>query len=298
MHYVEKVIKSKLDSGVYDLLKDTGCILAGGALTSLYSGAEVNDWDIYLTQENALGRIVSEVYGQSSHEYLDGFDLRANMTTDRSFMTMQKDGSTKVQFIHYQLYDSPESVFKAFDFTINMAAYDFASEKIVLHPHFLEAVAARRLVVNPYTHYPLVSALRVQKYKDRGYTISKAEMLRVLFSVANKQYDSWETVIHEIGGMYGVAPKDLFDQTKPFSIDEVIEQLSTVSLREKFDHAESLCFEEVVGKLQGSLDKNFMNYFNAACPKYYYGSYDDYDYEKVYDDCPERKVHERKSFGW
>lgn len=42
MHYVQKVIKDKLDDGVYDLLKDTGCILAGGALTSLYSGAEVN----------------------------------------------------------------------------------------------------------------------------------------------------------------------------------------------------------------------------------------------------------------
>lgn len=295
MLYAEKVIRARMGTEVYNLLKDTGCILAGGALTSLYSGAPVNDWDIYLTQPDALGRIITEVYGYSEHEYLCNFDVRVNMTTDRSILATTKDTEEKLQFIHYCQHKSAEDIFKAFDFTINMAAYDFGKESIIMHPHFLEAVAGRRLVFNPSTHYPLVSALRVQKYKDRGYNISKAEMLRILFTVANKEYDSWETVIEEIGGMYGVAPKDLFDTSKEFSIDEVINQLSTVSLREKFGYAESLHFDEVVERVKGNLDPNFMNWFNSECPTNYWGN-PKYDYEKMYDECSERKV--RKVLGW
>ena len=50
------------------------------------------------------------------------------------------------------------------------------------------------------------------------------------FTIANKQYDSWEKVKSEVSGLYGIAPDDLFDETKPFSLEEVVLQLDKVVL--------------------------------------------------------------------
>lgn len=43
---IEKnLIKKTIGEDVYGLLKDTKCILAGGAITSIFSGTEVMDYD-------------------------------------------------------------------------------------------------------------------------------------------------------------------------------------------------------------------------------------------------------------
>ena len=47
MYEVEKrKIKEMLGSEVYDVLKETKCVLAGGAITSLFTNKEINDFDI------------------------------------------------------------------------------------------------------------------------------------------------------------------------------------------------------------------------------------------------------------
>ena len=44
MYEVEKAkIKQAIGGDVYDMLKETKCILAGGAITSLFTNKEIND---------------------------------------------------------------------------------------------------------------------------------------------------------------------------------------------------------------------------------------------------------------
>lgn len=277
---IEKnLIKKAIGADVYDLLKDTKCILAGGAITSIFSGAEVMDWDLYITDKEGLSRLVAQVFGVSEEDHISHFDLIAKFATNRSMLCIDKYSKNKLQFIHYKIFKDAQDIFNSFDFEHVMGAFDFATEEFVFHDNFFKSLAQRNIVFNPNTDFPVVSLMRVQKYKERSFKISKAQMLRVAFTIASRDYDSWEKVKSECAGMYGIAPDDLFDETKPFSLEEVVRQLETVVLNDKYINTETPTFEKCVELMTGNLSENFNNWYGqfekpysislqAACKKY------------------------------
>lgn len=265
MFEVEKAkIKQAISACVYDMLKENKCVLAGGAITSLMCGREVNDYDLYFTTQGGVDNIVANVFSVTEDEYIDSFELVANHVTKRSFLAKDKRNKTELQFIHYKVYDNVKEIFNSFDFHACMGAFDFSTEEFVFHENFFKDNSQRTLTFNKNTDFPIVSALRLDKYRKKGYGISKKEMLRVLFAVVNKDYDSWETVISELGGLYGITPEDLFNTDVPFSIDAVIDQLgNTMSLEEKAYPALSYSFEQVVDTMYNAFSDNFKNWYDG-----------------------------------
>lgn len=229
--YEKNLIKSTLDECVYAALQDCDAVLAGGALTSIFSGKEINDFDLYFKNKIGFTRFLVAAYGQS-YDDLSINEARVAHHTSRSILV--NSYGNHLQLIGMRLFETVQDIFDSFDFTINMAAYDFKTEEFILHHDFLKDLACRRLVVNTNTAYPLVSVLRVDKYRERGYSISKVQMLRLLLAVNKKNLDSWEAVVDEVGGLYGIRPEDIFDTTKEFSLDEAMEQLSKTFLPEKY----------------------------------------------------------------
>lgn len=259
---IEKnLIKKTIGEDVYGLLKDTKCILAGGAITSIFSGAEVNDYDIYFTDKEGLSRLVTQVFGVSEEDHIQEFDLIVKFATNRSMLCIDKYSKNKLQFIHYKIFEHAQDIFKSFDFEHVMGAFDFATEEFVFHENFFKSLAQRNIVFNPNTDFPVVSLMRTNKYKERGYNISKAQMLRVAFTIASRNYDNWEKVKSECAGMYGIAPEDLFDETKPFSLEEVVRQLETVVLNDSYINTETPTFEKCVELMAGNLSENFNNWY-------------------------------------
>lgn len=259
---IEKnLIKKTIGEDVYGLLKDTKCILAGGAITSIFSGAEVNDWDLYHTDKEGLSRLVTQVFGVSEEDHISPFDLIAKFATNRSMLCIDKYSKSKLQFIHYKIFKGAQDIFNSFDFEHVMGAFDFATEEFVFHDNFFKSLAQRNIVFNPNTDFPIVSMLRTNKYRERGFKISKAQMLRVAFTIASRNYDSWEKVKSECAGMYGIALDDLFDDTKPFSLEEVVRQLETVVLNDKYINTETPTFEKCVELMTGNLSENFNNWY-------------------------------------
>lgn len=228
-------LKKGFPSSLWEALADHGCIIAGGAITSVFTNTEINDYDIYFRSKEDFTKIFKEVY----HDYYDdtleydlGFgDATASVVTKKALLLFH--GESKIQFIVNDFYQTPEEIFAHFDFTCCMGALKMQDETFVLHEDFLKHNAQKYLSFNPATLYPLVSALRVNKYKDRGYSISKAQLLRVLLAVNKKEISDCSPLADEIGGMYGSSPEEIFDMTKPFSLDETIAQLEEVEVKEK-----------------------------------------------------------------
>lgn len=260
---IEKnLIKKTIGEDVYSLLKDMKCILAGGAITSIFSGAEVMDYDLYFTDKEGLSRLIAQVFGVSEEDHISPFDLIAKFATNRSMLCVDKYNKNKLQFIHYKIFKDAHDIFNSFDFEHVMGAFDFATEEFVFHDNFFKSLAQRNIVFNPNTDFPIVSLMRVQKYKERSYKISKAQMLRVAFTIASRNYDSWEKVKSECAGMYGIAPDNLFDETKPFSLEEVVRQLETIVLNDKYVNTEAPSFEKCVELSMDNLSENFKNWYN------------------------------------
>lgn len=210
------------------LFMNTGCIIAGGAITSIFSGKDINDVDVYFKDYNSLMIVLKNLFNNDDLEDADFYDLSSHSLiftnmTKKSILFM-KDG-LNVQLIYFKFFKDAQEIFDTFDFTINMGAYDCAKGDFVLHPNFLKDVAQRQLMVNTNTAFPIISLLRVDKYIKRGYKISRKDFVGLCLAVNKLNITSWEEAADAIGGMYGYTYTDLFNTKEPFSIDEVIKQL-------------------------------------------------------------------------
>lgn len=219
--YLKDKIKMALGD-LYAALKEEKAFLAGGAITSLFSKREINDWDIYFRSKYSCARLVLDaaVY----HVNLDITSLRLVAKTQKSVLCANSNGDN-IQLITCKYYQDVTDIFKSFDFTVCMGAYDFEKECFFLEENFLLHNSQRYLKFNPDTLYPIISALRVKKYCDKGYYISKMEMMRILAKITTLKIASWEEAEDQLGGMYGETIQGIVDNEEEFSIDKLLEAL-------------------------------------------------------------------------
>lgn len=234
-------------------LCESRAIVAGGTLTSLFSGKEVNDLDVYFRSPSSAIEFAKKMNSCGRVSFFH--------KTDRSILLKDwdaKQGGQDVQMIVYKFFQNPQQIFDAFDFTINMCAAEFSFDdddevkiEITMHDDFLKDVAQRRLVFNPGTDYPLVSDLRVEKYCAKGYSISKKEKFKILLAVNAKNINSWEVLKDELGSMYGLEKDSMFDETIEFSIPEAMGQLDNIVWRDsiyRLNHPSFRDVREVIAK--------------------------------------------------
>ena len=220
--YVLKKLKKQMGVDLFGLLVELDSMIVGGALTSILTNKEINDFDIYFKKKEDLCKFLHK----AKYEVTGG-QYRFICNTDKSVTFSLQGSDITLQLIHQNYYENIDQVFSDFDFTINMIAYDFSEDEFVYHEEAMQHLAQRQLIVNTNTKFPLISVLRVQKYLDRGYSISKKEMLKLLLSVNQLNLTSYEDVIKQLGGMYSVNMDKVFDKSVLFSLDNAINQLSS-----------------------------------------------------------------------
>ena len=213
----------------YDILKKYDVIIAGGSIRSIFCNDEINDFDIYVKSQDNLIKLLKELY--------DNCFMLCHTNKATLFKT-KDDDELMLQVIHLSYFSSPHKVFRMFDFTACMGAYDFKNEQFELSDGFLADNASRILNFNSATAFPLVSALRVDKYRDKGYTISKASYLRVILKCMSLDIKSWDELKEHLGGMYGIDLSKLFDDTKEFSLESALKQLDNIYLKNGYGEYE------------------------------------------------------------
>lgn len=237
---------------LYDNLKGLGCYLAGGAITSLFTNKDINDLDIYFRsledlkvfiylsfgvfEERGYGLREEDKHLLNKERYkdlvnLDSHSLLCVGHTKKSVMFRTKDSAQDIQLIHCDFYETPEDIFNTFDYTINMGVYDFQNDMFVLDDDFLVHNSMRKLVVNPSTAFPIISQLRIDKYKQRGYNINRKEFIKLCLAVSRLNLNSWTDVKEAIGGMYGYTMEEMFNEGKEFSYEELFEQLELLEAK-------------------------------------------------------------------
>lgn len=187
-----------------------GAIIAGGALTSAFTGQPINDVDLYFKSKEDFIEAVAEAYESS---------LWCVAATDRAITFVS--GDDVIQLMHFDFFEDAEAVFDAFDYTIVMAAYDIDKAEFVFHEDFFKHAAQRFLRFHSGTRYPYGSLMRVLKYQDRGYKIGRSDMLRIGLALQKVELNSWEDLAKAIGGQYG--EQALIETETEFSIDAAME---------------------------------------------------------------------------
>jgi hypothetical protein len=201
-------------NGIYDILVDNNAIIAGGCITSLFTNREINDVDVYFKDKNSLINACIE---------LNNCCTIVNHTNKAILM---KHSDVNIQLIAFKFFDNAKQLFDSFDFTVCMGAYNCNSEKFILDKDFLKHNSQRILQFNENTSFPLISALRVDKYIKKGYKISKADYIKILLACNKLKINSYEELKEHVGGMYGENYDKIFDDTKDFSIDNALNDIN------------------------------------------------------------------------
>ena len=201
-------------------------IIAGGTITSLFTNKEINDVDIYARSEEKALSFFEDIW--SVH-------VVSNTKKAIQFTYHER----LLQLIHFDYFDTAEDIFKTFDYTVCMGAFDFKTEEFILHDDFLKHNSQRILKFNSNTAFPIVSLLRVQKYEGKGYTVSKSEFIRTVLACMNLNINSYDELKEQLGGMYGVAYERLFEdvENEEFNLQEAIDKIANLALTEDYFNA-------------------------------------------------------------
>lgn len=246
--FEEKKLLSMINEDILNIIKEEKCIIAGGCITSLFTRRDINDIDIYFRNKESLIRALKYIKD----------DYYINSHTDKATMFTEKEQA--YQFIHFKFFNDAKEIFDTFDFTVCMAAYDFKTNEFILHDEFLKHNAQKMLKFNHNTAYPIMSALRVQKYEKKGYVISKPEFIKIMLTINNLKINTYKEVKEQIGGMYGVNYDNLFvdlNDTDKIDINKIIEKLSDSILDDDYfklpiNKTESCCFDDDIDKFINS----------------------------------------------
>lgn len=209
-----------------ELMKKHGVILAGGCFTSAFCMTPINDIDVYFKNEESFFAFLDEL--ECSDEWCSA-NLMLNLS-NKAVTLLDTTTNMLIQLIFNKWYPTVEDVFNNFDFTVNMCAFDMSllstdeHEILEMNIDFEKHNLQRQLVFNMNTQYPICSAQRVNKYKEKGYNITPHEFNKVCLAIALIKIDSWDSFHEQIGGFYGMG--DTLDYTSEFKEQHVIDYIN------------------------------------------------------------------------
>lgn len=211
-------LKSYLGTSLYNTLKKYKCIIAGGAITSIFAKSKINDVDVYFRCKEDLADFLSNEMDKYS----------CMIYTEKGVMFSVTH--VNLHLIYFNYFNNTNELFDTFDFTICMGAFDFLTEEFVLHDRFLEHNADKSIVFNSNTKFPITSAFRLEKYIKKGYSISSSEYLKILLSIMNLKVDIYKDLKSQLGGMYGVDSGKFIDAKDDEKVDiiDTIKKLSDI----------------------------------------------------------------------
>ena len=226
--FQKRKLYSVLGKRLSKLLDSTECIIAGGSINSIFTNKDINDLDIYFRNEKDLIKVVKDIY--------DDYFILCN--TKKA--TLFKNNSDQlVHLIHFRLFDNAKEIFNTFDFTVCMAAYDFKLGKFVFDDRFFLDNTQNVIRFNSNTAYPLMSMLRVNKYKNKGYNISKTEFIRILLTCMKLKIHNIEDLKEQLSGMYGTDLSKMFKDIEnnsngTINLEQVIDKLKDLYLDDDY----------------------------------------------------------------
>lgn len=199
-----------------------GCFIAGGAIHSIVTGTTINDFDIYPKSRKDFEDLLINLIEKENFSIV-------NISNKAVTLECINNLNEKyiAQIIFFKFYNTAEELFKTFDFTICMAAFDCDTFEYKFHPNFYQDVASKTLRYNENALYPVNSLLRVKKYSDKGYNLGKMCTIKLALSLMKRGLpSSWKELEEETGGLYG---NELFsDYNADFSYENIINLLDSI----------------------------------------------------------------------
>lgn len=167
---------------------------AGGCIVSLLQGEKIQDYDIFLTDEQAVD--VAKSYFDSMCIFTD--EIVANT---ENAITVRLPGVEAVVQIVTRFYGNPDRVFSSFDFE---HCKTFYIPHAKLANYDLDLIVNKKLVyTGEKDQFPLNTLKRFGKYCSRGYTPDNESVINLVRACGQIDIDDPEVARVQKVGFYG-----------------------------------------------------------------------------------------------
>ena len=189
-----------------------GVVLAGGAITAIFSGGTVNDLDFYLEDPSKL---------RLAEAYLKTFFTEPVYVSDNCITFKRKSPKTRrvwtVQLIT-RFSGHPVDIFDNFDFTITTGAYSFREADFTFGDRFFPDLAKKRLVYMGNSKYPICAMYRTKKYQERGYFLPGSTVMHISLAIVRLEIKTYAELKKQLLGIDTVFLQNLLKRDE-FSSD-------------------------------------------------------------------------------
>lgn len=182
---------------LYEILEKHDCILAGGAITSIFSNADIKDFDIYCRNENSFFVVKKELetklgspighQNSCTFGYLSKEDYNA-VKSYGVYGDVFSHGDHPINLVYPdRACGSMASILDTFDFTVCQGAYSFKNEEFYFSKDFFSHLSKRKLFHTLNRKVDTSVMFRVKKYQEKGFTINNLELLKIQCLLASDQ---------------------------------------------------------------------------------------------------------------
>lgn len=210
MYEKEKfLIKKVFGTSLYNELQNNQAILAGGAITSLFCDREIQDYDIYFRTVDDIGNVKDYLLQHGYHLFGESHYYNS----ERAFTLTNDD--IIIQLIKYKRFTgNPFDLFRSFDYTVCMGAFEFAINKFSFDSDFFQHNSQRKLVFNTTSKNPINALYRLIKYQNKGYTIEGVELIKLALTIHSLELNTYGDVKESITGINVSLLNDFLKQLK------------------------------------------------------------------------------------
>lgn len=208
-----------------------GCFVAGGAITSVFMNTDINDIDVYCKTRGVFDSICTDAIKA-------GYD--PIFISNKAITFTKGSCDLPIQVMHYRWFNDGQDILRDFDFDACMATY--SKEKgFEFGANFLESLAGKFIKININTRYPLITLLRIDKYKDKGFKFRRADVLKLMLKINTLDINSWDELEDQLGGFYGELALDENDKKEAFSMEYALENIDRIfkNTRNSYESADN-----------------------------------------------------------
>lgn len=229
-------IKQLLGPALISKIKEIGGIyLCGGALTSIFRRADINDFDLYFSKQESFEQLNSFLSGTSSG-FKEVFKSDNAVTYLGDTLNSSGENSNpliknkKIQLIKKEqvFRKTVEDVLSCFDFTICQAAYLFDKDMFVSHENFIFDLAKRELILNEKCSTPLNTLIRLRKFLSRGFEMPPKQMFKLAILVNKLDLSNKEDLRQQLMGLGSQEINEFLDRLKSdgeVNVEELLQDI-------------------------------------------------------------------------
>ena len=200
------LLKQLQDIDLINDFRQNNVMIAGGAITSIFTNNKINDYDLYFRSTNEYDYINKLLLNK------EGFKSIVSTQSAETYKNNEKNITIQLIKLERMFFDNPEDTIKEFDYSVCMGAYDFKTDSFVFDKNFIKHNAQKRLVYNINCKYPICALYRLKKYMKKGYEISGAELIKLALAVHKLNLKTYADLKEQLLGIDTLMLKELTEK--------------------------------------------------------------------------------------